>query len=196
MFAPLDGTGPLSIVYKAEAGGTTHVILDVTGYFEPGTGGLRFVPINPARIMDTRPALGPVGHERRVQHRAARTLPMSRITGACPPSALAITGNLTVTTQTFGGYVSVTPDAPPPAPPTSTINFPVGDAEPTGSSRPLNASGQDLPRVHERDGQDDPPDPRPVGLLRVGGARSVGRPAPRGGRAPPGVGGQRCQFGP
>ena len=42
-------------MYKATAGAHTHVILDVTGYFEPGTAGLRFVPLNPGRIMDTRP---------------------------------------------------------------------------------------------------------------------------------------------
>ena len=42
-------------MYKATAGAHTHVILDVTGYFVPGTAGLRFVPLNPGRIMDTRP---------------------------------------------------------------------------------------------------------------------------------------------
>ena len=35
VFAPLDGIGALSIVYKATAGAHTHVILDVTGYFVP-----------------------------------------------------------------------------------------------------------------------------------------------------------------
>ena len=43
-----------SCTSRASAGAQTHVILDITGYFEPGTGGLRFVPLNPGRVMDTR----------------------------------------------------------------------------------------------------------------------------------------------
>ena len=55
VFAPLNGAGELSIVYKAPAGATADVLLDITGYFQPGTAGLQFVPLNPSRIMDTRP---------------------------------------------------------------------------------------------------------------------------------------------
>ena len=54
VFAPLDANHALSIVYKAASGATTDVVLDITGYFEPGTAGLRFVPLAPSRIMDTR----------------------------------------------------------------------------------------------------------------------------------------------
>ena len=34
VFAPLDGSGALSIVYRTNAGGSTNILLDVTGYFE------------------------------------------------------------------------------------------------------------------------------------------------------------------
>ena len=141
MFAPLDGTGSLSIVYKAGTGRTTHVILDITGYFEPGTGGLRFVPMNPARVMDTRGSSIPFGLSGVFTSKVARHLPIADHWGV-PADAPAISANLTVTNQTFGGYVSVTPDAPPPAPPTSTINFPVGDVRANGIVTPLNASGE------------------------------------------------------
>ena len=98
VFAPLDGSGALSIVYKATAGAHTHVILDVTGYFVPGTAGLRFVPLNPGRIMDTRP--GPCCRADRGVPRRRR--PGARVAGhwGVPVGAQAITGNLTVTAQT------------------------------------------------------------------------------------------------
>ena len=85
VFAPLDGAGALSIVYKAKAGAHTHVILDVTGYFEPGTAGLRFVPLNPGRIMDTRPGAvlsGLTGPSPPISPGNCR----SPVTGACPPA--------------------------------------------------------------------------------------------------------------
>jgi hypothetical protein len=44
---------------------------------------------------------------------------------------VAITGNLTVTGQSRGGYVSVTP-TPTANPTTSTINFPSGDVRANG----------------------------------------------------------------
>jgi hypothetical protein len=141
VYAPLDGTGALWLVYKSPvAGAHTQVILDVTGYFEPGTDGLRFVPLNPARIMDTRVStLGSqlVG----VFHAGtARLLGVDGHWGV-PAGAAAVSGNLTVTAQTGAGYVAVTPAAPPPNPATSTINFPLGDTRANGLVTPLNGSG-------------------------------------------------------
>ena len=57
MTVPLNGTGDLSIVYKA-SGGTAHVVLDVTGYFLDGTAGKNFVPVDGSRILDTRTGNG------------------------------------------------------------------------------------------------------------------------------------------
>jgi hypothetical protein len=48
-----------------------------------------------------------------------------------------VTGNLTVVGQTSAGYVSVTP-LPIVVPPTSTINFPVGDTTANGIVAPLD----------------------------------------------------------
>jgi hypothetical protein len=45
-----------------------------------------------------------------------------------------------VTGQTAGGYVSVTPD-PTASPPTSTINFPLGDTLANGLVAPLSGTG-------------------------------------------------------
>jgi hypothetical protein len=141
VYAPLDIGGALSILYKSgTAGAHTQVILDITGYFEPGTGGLRFVPLNPARIMDTRTGL--LGSQLVGLFHAGT----SRLLGVdghwgVPAGAEAISGNLTVTGQTGSGYVVATPAAPPPNPATSTINFPLGDTRANGLVTPLNGSG-------------------------------------------------------
>ena len=47
------GDGKLAAVFKA-SGGSTDLIFDVTGYYLDDLTGLRFYPLNPGRIMDTR----------------------------------------------------------------------------------------------------------------------------------------------
>ena len=136
VFAPLDSLGRLSIVYKATAGAHTHVILDVTGYFVPGTAGLRFVPLNPGRIMDTRPGVVLSGKTGVFHAGAARALDVAGHWGV-PVGAQAFTGNLTVTAQTGAGYIAVSPALPPPVPATSTLNFPLKDNRANGLVSPL-----------------------------------------------------------
>jgi hypothetical protein len=141
LVAPLSATGSISIVYKSgTAGATAHVILDVTGYFVPGTDGLRFVPLNPSRIMDTRGAVlsGLTGT---FAANSARQLVGGGHWGV-PSSAQAVAGNLTVTGQTAAGYISVSPTVPPPVPATSTLNFPFGDNRANGLVTPLDGSGR------------------------------------------------------
>jgi hypothetical protein len=141
VFAPLNAGHQLSIVYKSGGGGRADIILDVTGYFEDGTGGLRFVPLNPSRVMDTRSAAVLSGLSGRFTASTPRTLDVDGHWGV-PPGAAAVTGNLTVTGQTAAGYVSVTPD-PTASPSTSTINFPIGETMANGLVAPLNGSGND-----------------------------------------------------
>ena len=57
-----------------------------------------------------------------------------------PDAAIAATVNLTVTQQTHAGWLSVTP-APDDNPPTSTVNFPMGDTRANGVTTPLDPSG-------------------------------------------------------
>ncbi len=141
LVAPLSGTGALSIVFKSStAGATAQVILDVTGYFVPGTGGLRFVPLNPGRIMDTGTRAVLSGLHGTFAANTARQLAVDGHWGV-PLTARAVAGNLTVTGQTGGGYISVTPGPPPPGPATSTLNFPLGDTRANGLVTPLNGSG-------------------------------------------------------
>jgi hypothetical protein len=125
---PLAADGTLSAVYIGYASGaSTPLIVDVTGYFLPGSGGATFVPIAPSRLLDSRFGNGLPGpfvvNDPRTWQITGR--------GSVPDNATGVTGNITVVDQTGAGYVSVTPsqDANPP---TSTINFPNADIRANG----------------------------------------------------------------
>ena len=53
---------------------------------------------------------------------------------------MAVTGNVTVTQQEAAGFVAVTPTATN-TPPSSTINFPLGDNRANNVTVPLSSSG-------------------------------------------------------
>jgi hypothetical protein len=134
----LGAGGTLSAVWSGPAGSTADLLFDVTGYFVNGTSGSRFVPIEPTRLVDTRynqPFAGPL----------ARATPATISVGGHgggPPNASGISGNLTVTGQTFLGYVTVAPHLDAGVVPTfSTINFPKGDNRANGFFVALNPDG-------------------------------------------------------
>jgi hypothetical protein len=119
----LGAGGTLSFTYVAHAGSVAHVIFDVTGYFTADLTGAFFVPLTPARILDTRNTTGgvtgPVGPH------SPKTFPVTGA-GRVDAAAVAVTGNLTVTGQTGAGYLFLGP-ASTVNPTSSTLNFPVGD---------------------------------------------------------------------
>ena len=98
--------------------GTTHVLVDVAGWFSGG-----FNPIGPTRLLDTRMpgqvALQP-GEVRNVQ-----------ITGAAgiPKTATAVALNVTVTGPSAAGFVTVYPSGTA-TPGTSSVNFGAGRTVP------------------------------------------------------------------
>jgi hypothetical protein len=132
---PLNGSGNLWIVYKA-SGGSTHVILDVTGYFVEGTTGKTFVPVDPSRILDTRNGTGLANKFNANTPRAWDTAGQ----GGVGSDAIAVIGNVTVTEQTKAGYVSLTPTNIA-NPTTSTINFPLGDNRANNFTVKLSGTG-------------------------------------------------------
>ena len=117
----LSGTGSLSLTYMASSG-TSDFVFDVTGYFVPDTTGASFVPLTPARLLDSRSGNGLSG---KFVPYTARTFQVSA-RGGVTSNAVAVTGNLTVTNQTVIGAAYLGPD-PIDFPSTSTLNFPVGD---------------------------------------------------------------------
>jgi hypothetical protein len=138
--SPLGPNGTLSIVYAgAPPGATAQVIFDVTGYFVPGASGAQYVPLLPSRILDSRFGNGLSGT---FHTDVARTFGVvNRAVGDAgrnvPSNAIAATGNLTVTQQTRAGWLTITP-SPDNQPPTSTLNFPVGDNRANGATVALS----------------------------------------------------------
>ena len=133
----LNGSGTLSITYVAPTlGPTAHVIFDVTGYFTPDISGSAYVSLNPTRILDTRDGTGLVGP---FNCHASRKFQVTG-QGGVNALAVAVTGNLTVTSQTSLGYLYAGPDGTD-NPTSSTLNFPIGDDRANGVTVGLASNG-------------------------------------------------------
>jgi hypothetical protein len=140
---PLSG-GKLWVTFIGLSGATANVIFDVTGYFIGNASGATYVALTPNRLVDSRPgaavglasSLGSrVSAEFGVVDRSAD--PSLNV----PSSAVAITGNLTVTDQTSNGYLALTPDDPAGRPATSMLNFPLGDNRANALTVALSPTG-------------------------------------------------------
>ncbi|HET9127393.1 MAG TPA: glycoside hydrolase family 3 N-terminal domain-containing protein [Propionibacteriaceae bacterium] len=104
---------------------TVQLVADVSGYYLAGTAGApgTFVPLNPARVLDTRTgngARGPVG--------AGATVHVQVTGRAGVPSAgvSAVVLNVTETDAAGSGYVTVYPDGTS-RPVARNLNYPKGD---------------------------------------------------------------------
>jgi hypothetical protein len=133
----LSSSGTLSITFVAPSNGpTAQAIFDVTGYFTPDLSGATYVPLTPARILDTRSGTG--GLSGPFSNHSAR--PFGVTGGVVPSGAIAITGNLTVTGQTSGGYLFIGPVGAND-PTSSTLNFPTGDDRANAVTVALSPTG-------------------------------------------------------
>jgi hypothetical protein len=98
------------------------------------TTGTTYHAMTPTRVLDTRTGAG--GLSGPFTNHAARTFTVSGV----PSNATAVTGNLTVTGQTSGGYLYIGPVATS-NPTSSTLNFPVGDDRANAVTVQLGAGG-------------------------------------------------------
>jgi PKD repeat protein len=130
----LGAGGKLNAVYKASSG-TVHLIFDVTGYFVAGSSGKNYFPLAPNRVLDTRNGTGLSGVFNQGTPRDFLVADGTTI----PNTAVAVTGNLTVTQQTRAGYIILAPIA---GTTTSTINFPIGDNRANGVTVALSGTGK------------------------------------------------------
>ena len=142
----LGGGGTLGITYAAsDLTATAHVIFDVTGYYTADLDGATYYPLNPARILDTRPTVpsgnptniglvGPIGTG------VAQTFQVTGM-GGVPAGAIAVTGNLTVTEQSSGGAFYLGPVASS-NPTIFTLDFPVDDNRANAVTMILGAGGK------------------------------------------------------
>jgi hypothetical protein len=104
-------------VYNAQ--GNTHVIFDVTGYFDDGMVATAkgFTALPPARILDTRNGF-PLGAG------AQKTVQVAGLGGVPASGATAVVINITATQGTAGTFLTVFPQNPRPT--VSNLNVPPG----------------------------------------------------------------------
>ncbi|MEX0889591.1 MAG: hypothetical protein WD062_07230, partial [Chloroflexota bacterium] len=105
-------------------------------YFVPDDSGATFVPLSPARLLDSRFGTGLSGP---FNAGVPRTFQVSG-RGGVPANATAVTGTLTATNQTQPGFVFLGPD-PTTNPTSSTLNFPLGDTRGNGVTVALSPTG-------------------------------------------------------
>jgi alpha-tubulin suppressor-like RCC1 family protein len=149
----LTSNGSLQAVFRSSsAGATINLILDVTGYFTAGytAGDATYHPLAPGRVLDTRvtgvSGATHVGPLSKLANRVPETFPIAGITALgwenalVPANAVAVTGNLTVTNATSGGYVSIGPTMTA-SPSTSTLNVAKGTNVANGVTVALSDGG-------------------------------------------------------
>ena len=130
-----DANGRLTVVLHGVADGSAHILIDVFGWFSTSTytagtpadetdeRGARLVPIEPRRLVDTRPtgALGP-DSEIPLRIRGAVAADGSGLVVPDSPNVVGAVLNLTVIKPTASGYVSVVPDGVAAGVPPTTSN--------------------------------------------------------------------------
>ena len=122
------------------SGGSTHLIVDVQGYFRAGAATVpgSFRILAPTRILDTRGSIGasgPVGALSTVGLQVAGR-------GGVPASGVAaVAVNVTVTAPTAPGYVTIYPSGST-RPSASSLNFGTGQTVPNLVIVPLGSNGK------------------------------------------------------
>ncbi len=122
--------------------GSTQVIVDIAGWF-PSTGA--FSPLSPARLLDTRPGAATIdgvsAGTGALAPGAVRTLTVTGRGGVPASGVGAVVLNLTATSPTAGGYLTVYP-AGTARPGTSNLNFGAGQTIPNLVIAKVGAYGQ------------------------------------------------------
>jgi hypothetical protein len=114
--------------------GSTHLVVDVMGYFRSSAGD-RFLPMNPARLLDTRSGLPMVGGE----SRTAQLAGLARI----PSNATSVLLNVTATqASSNGGFATLWPHGTTiPSPLTSNLNYRPPFNTPNGVTAKVGTAG-------------------------------------------------------
>ena len=133
----LGAGGSLAGLWSGAGGSKAGLIFDVSGYFVARATGSTYVPLTPARILDTRTGSGLAGQ---FTSDAPRSFAV-RGRGGVPAGAVAVTGNLTVVGPTSGGYLYVGPVAAS-TPPSSSLNVLKGDTRAASVTVKLDGSGR------------------------------------------------------
>ncbi|HWH27857.1 MAG TPA: hypothetical protein VNU26_02655, partial [Mycobacteriales bacterium] len=122
------------------ATGSTHLVGDVAGYYtDTGTGGSTFVPVSPARLLDTRSGNGapeaPVGPGRSID------VPITGRGGVPSSGVTAVVLNVTAVSPTASTYVTVWPTGTS-RPTASNLNAPAGAMRPNLVTAKVGSGGR------------------------------------------------------
>jgi Tol biopolymer transport system component len=136
---PIGDAGKVSMFSQRGA----HLIADVTGYFRPAAGAVsagRIVPLQPARVFDTRADTTAPGPKGLVAGGTAITAQIGGVAGV-PANAAAAVLNITATDAVRDGFITVWPTGQP-RPLASTLNLAkAGDTSANLVIIPLGAGG-------------------------------------------------------
>lgn len=115
------GTGGAIDVFNSA--GTTHLVLDVTGYWDPAALNGGMTAVQPDRLLDTRDTVDPLG--------AGETIDLTVIGKAGVPlnAATTVVLNVTAVNPTAGTYLTVFPTGAT-RPLASNLNLPAGTIRP------------------------------------------------------------------
>ncbi len=117
--------------------GSGDVIIDVAGYFLPGSGEL-FHPLTPARVLDSRPgAINYGAYASPWATDTTRTVTVAPLAGVLA-SADSVVANVTVTNATAGSFLSVWPQGAS-RPLVSSLNWTPGETIPNAVTVKLGA---------------------------------------------------------
>jgi hypothetical protein len=137
--------GPDGTIQIYNATGSTHFIVDTSGYFEPVGSGYeatqdgRFISLSPNRILDTRTGMGgintPVGQGQTITPTIAGA-------GYLPPTNVrAVILNVTAVNTTATSYLTIWPSGVA-RPNSSVINFAAGQTIANQVTVPVGADGK------------------------------------------------------
>ena len=116
--------------------GSTHVVVDVAGYYAQGGGGSMFTALPPTRILDTR-----AGGSQRLGADQTRGVRVAGLGGVPRHGATAVALNVTAVDATRDSYVTAYP-AGDRRPNASTVNFGRGDVIPNMAVTKLGRDGR------------------------------------------------------
>jgi hypothetical protein len=133
----LGSGGTLTGTYLSHTGKTCSLVFDVTGYYLPGAGGAKYVPLTPGTVLDTRAAIG-IGAGLKYVANTPHNFPVRNMVGV-PIPAVAVTGVISVMNQTANWAVYVGP-VDVALPKTSVLNFVKGDTCSNGLVSALNST--------------------------------------------------------
>ncbi|MFE9467404.1 hypothetical protein ACFYNW_27765 [Streptomyces virginiae] len=134
---PVGADGKVSL--RNAGWGTAHLIADVSGYYSADAGAATYTAAGPARLLDTRAAMGRAGTTP-VPARGEMTLQVAGRGGVPQSGVRAVVLNVTGTDAADGGHLTVWPSGGE-RPTSSSLNWTAGQTVPNHVVVPLGADG-------------------------------------------------------